>query len=86
MKKSAMTLAALMALSTNAFAAEEVAATTATTATTGGTAGGVAATGAAIGTTTAVAIGVGVAALTALVVSEAGKDNTGTATINTATK
>ncbi|WP_429046639.1 hypothetical protein [Aeromonas veronii] len=80
MKKSAMTLAALMALSTNAFAAEEVAATT------GGTAGGVAATGAAIGTTTAVAIGVGVAALTALVVSEAGKDNTGTATINTATK
>lgn len=83
MKKSAMTLAALMALSANAFAAEEVAATTATT---GGTAGGVAATGAAIGTTTAVAIGVGVAALTALVVSEAGKDNTGTATINTATK
>ena len=64
MKKSALTLAALLALSTNVFAAEEVAAASATT---GGAAGGAAATGAAIGTTTAVAVGVGAAALAAVV-------------------
>lgn len=79
MKKSALTLAALLVLSSNAFAAEEV---------TGAAAGstGVAGT-AAVGTTTLVAVGVGAAALAAVVISNANDDSTSTSTnTTTATK
>ncbi|MFL9600463.1 hypothetical protein [Aeromonas dhakensis] len=77
MKKSVLTLAALLVLSSNAFAAEE---------TTGTAAGstGVAGT-AAVGTTTLVAVGVGAAALAAVVISEANDNSTSTST-TTSTK
>ncbi|HDT5864523.1 hypothetical protein [Aeromonas hydrophila] len=77
MKKSVLTLAALLVLSSNTFAAEE---------TTGTAAGstGVAGT-AAVGTTTLVAVGVGAAALAAVVISEANDNSTSTST-TTSTK
>ena len=77
MKKSVLTLAALLVLSSNAFAAEE---------TTGTAAGstGVAGT-AAVGTTTLVAVGVGAAALAAVVISNANDNSTSTST-TTSTK
>lgn len=73
MKKTALTLAALLALSTNVFAAET------------GTAAGSTTGTAAVGTTTMVAVGAGAALLAAVVISEANNDNSGTGTV-TATK
>ncbi|MGL6350066.1 MAG: hypothetical protein ACRC2U_09550 [Aeromonas sp.] len=77
MKKTALTLAALLALSTNVFAAETAGTAAASTSTAGA---------AAVGTTTMVAVAAGAAVLAAVVISEANNDNTGTSTVSTATK
>ncbi|MGL5409478.1 MAG: hypothetical protein ACRDAP_12360 [Shewanella sp.] len=76
MKKSVLTLAALLVLSSNAFAAEETGTAAGST--------GVAGTSA-VGTTTLVAVGVGAAALAAVVISEANGSSSSTST-TTSTK